>query len=415
MHRLRRFRFSVALGAIVVALALSGLSTSASGVPSVRGFDGSTVKVAGLALMSNFKDADIGAIARFDRANETKEVKGITFDYVGNNDDGASPATALSAVRRLITQDQVFAIVPDMSASNPGDYLDAQHMLRVGWPFDASYCTPKPSTKIYGFGYPGCQTNPNPTYMTDTYGQYYKYVSEKVSKKHPTIANLSQDMESGQAVIKYIPISAAGAGFKVVYSKANLPVSVADYTPYVQEIMSADNGNPPDVFNCLVSVQCIQLAQGLRNAGFKGYILTPVFSDILLKALVDTDTRAQYNTAPSKALSQMTRDIQKVKAGTAVSQSNAMAYFAADLFITAVKKVGAAKLTPEAVQKTLSTITWEIKGLAGPLTYPGATVGPTQNCNAILTDTDTTSWAISEPYGCSSKTFPVPKKLQSGG
>jgi ABC-type branched-subunit amino acid transport system substrate-binding protein len=409
MHSFRPKRIAILIAALSLVITTGGLaaSASASAPRSVRGFDGSTVKVAGLAYMSNFGGDDVGAIARFNRANDTHEVKGITFDYTGNNDDGADPATALGVVRRLVTQDQVFAVVPDLSPYNPGDYMTQEHLLHLGWPLDVTYCSSKPTTTLWGFGFPGCQVNPSPSFLTDTYGQYYKYVNGKTGKKHPTMAAISQDNSSGQSVIKTSPIAEKGAGFKVVYSKATLPETVGDYSPYVQGIMTADNGNQPDVFNCLVTTQCIPIVQALRAAGFKGYILTPIFADVLLKPLMDTDTRAQYNTEPSPALTQMTNDIAKAKPGTKVSQSNAMAYFAADMFVKAVKQVGKSKLTPEAVQKVLSKQTWEITGLGGPTTYPTATVAPFPNCNSILSDADGTAWTISTPYACSSKKFKV--------
>jgi ABC-type branched-subunit amino acid transport system substrate-binding protein len=39
---------------------------------------------------------------------------------VGFADDRADPTQATSEVRRLVTQEQVFSIVPDLSAVNPG-------------------------------------------------------------------------------------------------------------------------------------------------------------------------------------------------------------------------------------------------------------------------------------------------------
>lgn len=407
----RAWGLRAAATALALALPMALLVPGASGAPKVRGFDGSTVKVAGLIYEQNFAGTDVGAEARFNLANDTNEIKGIKFDYVGTNDDNGNTADALSAVRKIITQDDAFAVVPDMSPFNPTDYMVQQHALHVGWPFDASYCSPKPSTAVWGFGYPGCQVNPAPTFLTDTYGTYFTYVSKATSKKNPSMALLSADDQSGKSTVANTEVMAKGEGWKVVYAKATLPLVVSDYTPYVQEIMTSDNGGQPDAFNCLVSTQCIQLAQGLVAAGFKGHILTPLFSDILLKPMVGTDARAQYNTQATDTLQKITTQMEQVKAGTTVSQSNLMAYLAADMFVKAVKQVvskgGKAKLTPEAVQAVLAKGTWEYKGLAGPTQYPKSTVAPFPNCNNIMTDTDGTAWVSAQPYSCSTKVFPV--------
>ena len=46
-----------------------------------------TITVAGLGYAPNFGDAGVGAAARFQRANQDKEVKGYTFDYKEFADD----------------------------------------------------------------------------------------------------------------------------------------------------------------------------------------------------------------------------------------------------------------------------------------------------------------------------------------
>ena len=49
-------------------------------------------------------------------ANDTNEIPGIKLQFAEFADDKADPASALSAARRLTTQDQVFAIVPDLAS-----------------------------------------------------------------------------------------------------------------------------------------------------------------------------------------------------------------------------------------------------------------------------------------------------------
>ena len=85
-----------------------------------------------------------------------------------------------------MTQDQVFAIVPEASSVTPADYLTQQKVPWFGGGFSVAYCSPKPSTTIWGFGPAGCFTPANPSYVTDDFHNTYTYAVEKSGKKHPT-------------------------------------------------------------------------------------------------------------------------------------------------------------------------------------------------------------------------------------
>jgi ABC-type branched-subunit amino acid transport system substrate-binding protein len=393
------------IAAVALAIAVSAAGApSASGGSSVRGFDGKTLKTGGLGLASNFGGDDVGTEARFKRANDTNELKGITLEYVGFADDKADPATALAEARRLVTQEGVFAIVPDLSPVNPGEYFNTEHVPYVGWAFDKTYCSaPKPSKKLYGFGYSGCLVPDDPPYVSDNYAGLYAYVSEKTGKKAPTVASFSNDNESGKLSTEQQSVGLAGAGFDVVYKKANVPMTTSDYTPYVQELLSSADGDQPDVINCLVTTQCIPIWQALDAAGFEGTFFHPVFTDLLVKQLEGTLSRAAYNTS-GPAFEQMRSDFEAVDPDSSISSGSAAAYFGADMFIQAVKQVlkqgGKQKLTPEAVQKVLSRITWEIPDLAGPVEYPKASVVSYPTCSTLL-ESDGTQWSQVRPYECS--------------
>ena len=399
-------------GPATTAAAASGSSTVPSAVvKSSRGFDGTTIKVAGLGILSQEAGTDVGTEARFMRANNTNELNGIKLQYVEFADDQDSPATALSEARRLVTQDQVFAIVPDVSPVNPVAYFASQHVPYIGWAFDATYCSPTPSTSLWGFGYDGCLVPSDPPTMPDSYGSLYKYVSTKSGNSAPSVVIFSSDNQSGKDSTRLQASSLEGAGFKVVYAKGSVPMAVSDYTPYVQQWLSADGGKQPDALVCLVQVQCIQVWAAVKAAGFTGVFyqtLGPIAA--LAKPFAGTLTAAYYNTQPNPGLSQMEADLQAFKPGTQpIGYSNVAGYFAADMFIQALKKVGR-DITPEAVQQALATQTWQIPGLVGPIDYPQSTVGSSPACVEVLQD-DGTNFNVLSPYTCSAKTFPVDPKF----
>jgi ABC-type branched-subunit amino acid transport system substrate-binding protein len=396
-----------------------GTSSSGSAAPSSgsaassRGFDGHTIKVAGISELSNFAGAEIGSEARFKRANDTNELNGIKIQFQEMANSNFDPATALSEVRRLVTQDQIFAIVPDLSAENPGPYLTQQQVPFLGFAFDAAYCSPTPSTSIWGFGYNGCLVPTNPQQMPDSFANIFKYVSTKTGKQHPSIALFSADDQSGKDATRFNASAAQGAGFNVVYAKGAFPTTTTDYSPYVQQWLSSDGGKAPDAIDCLAATQCIQTFQATKAAGYQGVFYTPLGNiDALAKAMAGSFTASFYNTAPNTGLSQMQADFQAFKPGTTLTgYSNVPAYFAADMFIQAVKKVGS-NVTPQAVQKALSTISWQIPGLVGPINYPASSAVPTPACTEVLgAAPDGSGYQILEPYSCTNHPLPINPKF----
>jgi hypothetical protein len=251
--------------------------------------------------------------------------------------------------------------------------------------------------------------------MPDLYANFYKYMQTKSTNAHPTLALISGDIASGKASAKYQATAFQGAGFKVLYAKGVIPVDASDYTPYVQELLSVDSGHQPDAIACALTTQCISLWSLLHASGFTGAFYSPLGIDILAKPLAGTLSLGFSNTQPTPALAQMKADFAAAgKSGTLPLYSDAT-YFAADMFVKAVKAVvaksGVKGLTPEAVQKFLSTQTWELKGLAGPIKYPASTVLSTPSCSELLSSSGTAPWDVVEPYSCSSQRYKVDSKF----
>jgi ABC-type branched-subunit amino acid transport system substrate-binding protein len=406
------------LGVALLASACSpsttnGSSASTTTAPggsvatSSRGFDGKTIKVAGFGTSSLFSAAAVGAEARFKRANDTNELRGIKIQFVEFGDDAGDPATALSTARRLVTQDQIFAIVPDMSQFNPGSYLASQQVPYVGYALDTTYCSAAPSTSIWGFGFDGCLVSTVAPRAPDALSPLLKYVTQKTGKAHPTFLSFSADTQSGASAAKYNASSAEGAGFDVVYSKGVLPTTVSDYSPYVQQWMSSANGKAPDVMECLLTTQCINVLQALKAVGFSGIFYDNIGgTQALAKSLAGSITANFYNSAPNPGLTQMEQDMNAFQPGTQlVGYSNVPGYFAADMFIQALKKVRN-DITPATVQKALATQTWKIPNLVGPIDYPASSTLPTPTCLELLQDLpDGSGFTQLAPYTCSTRTF----------
>jgi len=417
--RVRRAGCVVALCS-VAALGLAGVG-SAGAQGTVRGFDGSTITVAGYGIKSQLPLAETGAAARFKRFNATNELKGVRIKLVEFADDGQNPANTLSIERRLVTQEDVFAIVPNMSATNNANYLAQQKVPSFGGGFDATYCSHEPSTKLWSFSGNGCIAPGNPSFVSDYYKPAYDVVSAKTGKKHPSFAEVLNDTATGKSAVKIFAVAAQGAGFNVVSSTSSLPASdVSDYTPYVQKLLKADNGNPPDAINCSVQVECLGLWNLLVASGFKGYFFSSLYTDILVKALKDSYVLASWGNVDQDipALKQMKADMEAVKPGSSSNLDIGViyGYTSADMFIQALKQVakkGTSNITGPNVQKVASTMTYQLKGVMGPVQYPKATVMSFPACFATSIS-DGTSWNQVKALACSSKTYPPNTKVKTG-
>jgi ABC-type branched-subunit amino acid transport system substrate-binding protein len=407
--------------AVVAALTLASMllvAPGASSAPSVRGFSNGTITVAGMGFAANFDpDATVGATARFKRFNDDGEIKGIKIDYKEFADDNQDPAKSQTEATRLVRQVGVFAIVPDRADTNPGAFLNSQHVPYFGWAFDDTYCsaTPAEGAKLYGFGFNGCLVPANPKRMPGTGAdQLYQYVTKKTGKTNPTVALFSTDTQAGRDSTGFQASAYAGAGFKVVYSKGEIPTPpVADYTPYVQKLMTADNGNPPDLMVCLLATQCINMYTPIHTGGYNGTFFSALYDPRLASVFDGALLLASFQPPqdPTPATEQMQKDVDAVKSGQQLTSGTVAGYLSADFFIQALAKASP-NPTPEKVQAAASKMTYQEKGLIGPTKYPDSHVIPTPSCGAIVTS-DGTNFSVVEPYTCSTKTYPVLKKYRA--
>jgi hypothetical protein len=265
----------------------------------------------------------------------------------------------------------------------------------------------------------GCFGNPNPSFVNDNYKQYYTYVSKKTGKKHPTLLLFGNDSQTGRNGDQWFAIAAQGAGFKIVGQQSKMPQEgVSDYTPYVNDIMTADNGKQPDATFCSANLQCLNIWQLLQANSYKGDFGSGLYSDILVGPLKGSVTQfTAYNfTSNTPGMKQLRADFDAIKAGAGskVDVGSYFAYTSTDFFIQVLKKVaakGKSNITPENVQKVASTFTWELPGVGGPTQFPKSTVTGFPACLSLMID-DGTAWQTALPYKCSSVTYSPNTKIK---
>jgi ABC-type branched-subunit amino acid transport system substrate-binding protein len=414
-HRPRRLVVpSLVLAAALVAAALS-VAASSPAVAQVPGFDGTTIKVAGIGL-NQLPTVPAGAKARIKEFNDANEIKGVKIDFTEYADDKGDPATALSEVRRLVSQEGVFAIVPEVSLVTPGAFITQQKVPVFGSGFSSAYCSDTPSKSLWLFGYDGCQVTSKPTVTPDTEANVLKYVQQATGKQHPTVSQISEDNAVGQVANKLFRVQyEANKGWgKLGYNEASYPsppAVVGDVTPYVQALMTSVNGKAPDFIRCGAGTECINIYSQLRAAGFTGEFEHNLYTDALVKPFSGSIVAlSHHNPAVSDpAMDKMKASVEAVAPGTKVDSGVLYGYMETDMFIQALKKAaakGKSNITRDSVQKAASTMTWELKGIAGPTEFPASTVKATPMCREIV-KSNGTAWQTVVPYSCNTLTYKV--------
>jgi ABC-type branched-subunit amino acid transport system substrate-binding protein len=422
LSRKKRGVGAALVAAVVAAVVVAMLTPTLGGAatPSVATVSGGKITVAGLGYVQTFGDADTGAAARFQAANQDKEVKGYTFDYKELADDKNDPNTALSEARRLVTQDGVVAIVPAVSVVTPSDYLTQQQIPWFGVGYDTTYC---PDTKTgFGLSAYGCLIPPDPKRVPGTQWVLLKKQLESKGIQNPTLALLGTDTTSGKKSVQSGASAAEGAGFKVVYAKGAFPgppAVVGDFSPYSQALLTSNDGQAPDViYTSIAPTSALSLTALLNSSGYTGTYLSPFYSPLLLKPLQGAYVFLQFAGFESNAtgVKTMMDQIDAYKPGTKPSLALSAGYFSADMFIQAVKNSlkTSKTLTSASIQKAAAKMTYQVKGTVGPTYYPQSFKTPNKSCATLEYDADGTSFEIVQPFYCTTKTYPVLPKFANG-
>src|SRR4051794_4480164 len=129
-----------------------GNSSSAEGFTSTSiTVEGDIVKTSAVGYSQ--KLAELGAKARFERANNEGGVNGRKINYLGAVDNHLDPSQDLSTIKKVVQQDKAFAVVPLISPvlAQGGQFLVQNKVPFYGWGITPAYCNTE-----NGFGFSGC-------------------------------------------------------------------------------------------------------------------------------------------------------------------------------------------------------------------------------------------------------------------
>ncbi|MEU6379392.1 ABC transporter substrate-binding protein [Streptomyces sp. NPDC046909] len=405
----------------LAVLALAGCSTSTPGSQTAdrsgttRGVTADSVKVGGLIIKtSSFgvseTATEIGAKARFDRANAEGGVNGRKIDFIGTEDDGADQAKDITAARKLVQQDEVFAVVPVHTFMFAGaKFLQQQNVPYFGWGYSApEWCGP-----AVAFSFDGCSGSAQPG--TQSAGFFAAFTKATGPAKGRTVAVIGHDDPNTRAVNKIARASASRLGFKVVTVQNTVPQTSipTDWSPYVNRLTKSDAGKAPDiVFSTMATPFNAGLFGALKDSGYKGTLMDGIsYNDSTLKnPQVRKAFEGAYISAPieplvsdSAAARQMRTDLEKAtgQKNFEWSQDMAVGYATADVFLQILEKTGK-DLTTENFLKAAKNITVQ-SPYGGTVSWPANHEAP-NGCQSLVR-VENGGWKLAAPLTCQTFDF----------
>ncbi|MFI6790158.1 ABC transporter substrate-binding protein [Nonomuraea sp. NPDC050383] len=396
-HEVRRGAAGLAV-ALAVTLPLAGCAaerkTPGAGGGAAPGVTATSVRVGGVLTKTSAsgystKDAEIGARARFARANAEGGVHGRKIEFVGAEDDGQDAAKGDAAARKLVQRDEVFALVP-VHAPNFGGaaFLEQQGVPWFGWATGPQWCG-----TTTGFGYNGCLA---PKKGAGSQTWWGRQLADLLGGAQGRSVYVQTTDSSGS---KYggttISQSFTAAGFELAGLNSGLPAAAPppDWLPYVNKIMTSDGGKAPDVVVSVIAGTKfnVGLYSALKRAGYRGVITDATSYDAAVlkdpagaQALEGVVAAPMFEPFESTApeIATLRADVEKVAPGTTLTQHLAIGYWAADIFLDMLAKTGKDLTRQKFLATANGDYTYENAGF-GRVRFPADHTEP-NGCGALV-------------------------------
>lgn len=390
---IRRFAWAGTFSLLVHCLVLLNFAHAQSGLGQGVGAD--KVITLGTWLPRSGPLAGVGSFGMdganfaFKRFNAAGGVNGYTIKLI-EIDDGYDPGRSVAAIRKLWTDDKVFAMFfpygsPSMQATKQFALANKVPLL---FPFGSAHIyhenlASQPS-HVYGF---------YPHYDEIVYSVVEYALKNRKAKRIGIVYNQG---EFGQAGIGALEKAAKKYGFEVG-SRINYPLNETNFVSIGRRV-AASSDDATLVWSVVGGVQIIAAAE---QAGYKG--------DWLIQtALVGKSAEAEYAKIPTLAkrmflphfqkmpndrdseIESFVRDFQNEYPDSDVNIA-LIGYTNARVFITALTKASqnGANVTWNAFQKALESIDGESIAASPRVSYADAKIG---NAHGRIYDWDGRSW-----------------------
>jgi ABC-type branched-subunit amino acid transport system substrate-binding protein len=220
-----------------------------------------------------------GTKARAEKANEEG---GLThkINVVGCDDMSGDPNRTTLVFNDYVKDKEAFALIAQSVLPFPTNILEQEHVPHFGWGFNLSWCG---QDNLFAFGTTGAancnavdeETNGEKVIVNQVIeGLIFEALVQDGVVDSPAdikLAIIGEDSATAAESVANEKRNAERAGATVVYAETPVPLAAAtaDYTPYVQQIMSEDANA---VFSLLSLGTQTPFILALKQAGYEGVI-----------------------------------------------------------------------------------------------------------------------------------------------
>jgi branched-chain amino acid transport system substrate-binding protein len=270
--------------ALALALALVGLvavTTTAGAQGSDRpGVTAKEIKIGGVAGKTNpvgqpYASGFDGAKAYFDFINAKGGIFDRKFKMVAELDDQTRLSQHIAAIRSLVEEEKVFAVLPVVSQEFSGaKYLDENGVPAFGWNIDAEWCSTAEEVQALNEAEAGGSPSPNGCPRKGLFGEKGSYLCFSCPQISPPFV-AQQIGATKVGVMSYTDPSSAECakgqlaayeqyGIDVVFSDTSLAFGFQNLGDDVQKIKDA---GVEFISTCMDIAGEVNISRALRRAG----------------------------------------------------------------------------------------------------------------------------------------------------
>ena len=231
----------------------------------------------GSAYSFLYGGADVGAKARFQRANDAGGVNGRTIDYAGFADDSGDPVVGNRGREGArASRPAVFAVVPAVTSDfTASAYLVQQKVPYFGWALSSDFCGNAVRLRV--------QRLPRSRRASPaTRGASCVAKLLGASAAGRAVAILTENTPTGQYEVTSLTAGVQSAKFKVVYGKASLAVpATLDYNAVGEGGAHQQRGEVTRhrCSSSVASPTCLGMQHALAANGFLGVFTNQIEYD----------------------------------------------------------------------------------------------------------------------------------------
>jgi Periplasmic binding protein len=357
---------------------------------TVRGVTPRSIVVAGLLAGPG---AEVGAQARFQRANRRGGVAGRTVRYASTEVDGGDAAVDSGAVTKVSAT--AFAVVPAISP-----VLDTAGLGSARIPFFGVADSAAWDANRFGFGFTGNQAPVQSRVVDPSWGVQLRSLLGRAEGDVVAIATDAGTEGAARATHAQISLRAAGFHVGTPVTLAPPPAPVPDAAPVVTALTI---GSPAAIVLLASPATTTALARQLAVAGYTGAVATSAaFYQPSIPALADGLT-VLVPYAPPEALTAANRrlvaDVKAFAPDAPITAAVLEGYWAADQFLAVLTAVGR-QLT---VARFLAVANggdfrYEVADTVGPSTWPAMHTRAVP-CGALV-QSDGSRYYVVSRYRC---------------